>query len=141
MNQNNFTWKASPNAPGMVWKTNPLLKPVAKPLPKQVRRDGRTLAQKRGWTLARKGMFGVEYWVGHFHVQGINYEGKAENAYGKLTIFIKNPPTCLRNHKHWDCFMKRGNGWFFIHSKRTRVNLSDAIFEIETILNEAFTNY
>lgn len=82
--------------------------------------------------------------------QGDSYTGDFQTRYGtwpgcaqvspsgRLDLFIHDPPDELWEHKHGACFMKRNNGWYFVHSSTPMQDLSAAIIAVETILNEAY---
>lgn len=59
---------------------------------------------------------------------------------GRIEVYILNPPATLKNHPHWNCFMKRDSGWYFIHAAEPIKDISDAIISVETTITEAHEN-
>lgn len=101
-----------------------------------VKRQEISLAEKRGWKSTQNTL--TTEWRGRFKGKFNYYEGKAEEFLSSMSIFIKldQVPHGLQKHRKWGCFGSRGEGWYFVHYHVKR-DLSSAIFEIETILNEA----
>src|SRR5262245_51421069 len=59
----------------------------------------------------------------------------------KPSLFIKEPPDCLRFHPHWPCFTPRpdmGEGVYRIHFSTMPKDLASAVLHIEGVLNESF---
>lgn len=89
--------------------------------------------KQRGW----KKKFGR--YSGYFRTKYGSFRGIADmSPSGRVEMFIKDPPECLRNHSHWPCFMLQKNGWYFIHNNRAGdFDLSSGLLDVENILTEA----
>ena len=87
----------------------------------------------RGWK--RKG----NQFRGRYFVNDKSYLGQMkESPSGRVDLFIKNPPVSkLRKHSHWECFHKKGKGWYFIHLNNGEdINITDGILGVERLLKE-----
>lgn len=97
-----------------------------------VARDTRPVWQQRGWKKTW-----AEF-VGYYRTRYGSWEGKATESPAKeLSLFIRKPPECLRDHSHWACFRRRLGNWYFVHTYSPVLDLSSGILEVERILTEA----
>jgi hypothetical protein len=52
-------------------------------------------------------------------------------------FYVLNPPPELREHSHWPCFHKRGEGVFCVHFDPAPPNADAGILAIEQVLADA----
>lgn len=99
-----------------------------------VKRSEKPYWEQRGW----KKSFGEYH--GFYRTTYGSYRGKATiSPSGQIELFIYNPPKCLEGHSHWQCFMKRKDGSFFIHNNKSgEFDLSSGIMDVERIIKEAY---
>ena len=115
----------------------------------KVRRSYRTksgatftpLWQKRGWMLNAQNK---NYSVGQYKFynkqlnETLQWEGAVKISSYEIKVFIKNPPAVLKNHKHWECFMHQGDGWYLVHFLERINGLDDAILNVQRLISEAY---
>lgn len=115
----------------------------------KVRRSYRTasgerfvpLWQKAGWQLNAQN---PEYSIGQYKFYSkeigkkLTWDGAIENRTYEVKVYIKNPPSFLMNHEHWECFMHQGNGWYLVHFLQRIKGLDDAILNVQRLISEAY---
>jgi len=96
----------------------------------------------------------VNYWEEQgWKLNGYVLEGYYRTFYGSFRgrielfdsgdhqYYIYSPPSQLRKHPHWVCFMYRGNEWYFIHWSKPAACVDAGILYTETTLRECFEIY
>ena len=92
------------------------------------------------WIRRRWRRVGNEY-KGYYRTKYGSFRGKVVQRYsGHFQFFIVNPPACLWDHSHKDCFIPQGGGKYEIHFNERRHSLNEGIWAVERILIEAFEN-
>ncbi len=110
----------------------PLGRRLIQPGKGTVRRKFIPLWQERQWR--RKG----NELVGYYRTPFGAYEGKIIEHYsGFSSFFIINPPSCLWNHSHHKCFIRKGENRYEIHFSTSGKTVDDGLMAIEKILCEA----
>ena len=80
--------------------------------------------------------------VGYYHTYYGAYKGRIELFdSGDHQYYVSDPPPQLRQHPHWQCFMSRGSGSYWVHFAIKPKNVDAGILIIETILREAIERY
>ena len=65
-------------------------------------------------------------WHGEIHLNHI------------INVYIYDPPSVLRNHKHYQCFIHRGIGWYEVHFLNEIKGIDDAILNVQRLIAEAY---
>jgi hypothetical protein len=103
----------------------------------QIRRRELPYWQERAWVRALEG-FRTKY-SGSYHTAYGSFHGTAEErGSNHFKFLIYRPPAELRVHRHWVCFLDRGQGWFEVHMGRQPADISSGILTIERLITEAF---
>ncbi|MBU1194023.1 MAG: hypothetical protein KKE62_01680 [Proteobacteria bacterium] len=99
------------------------------------------LWQKAGWVINAQN---PNYSIGHYkfynkkHNEILQWEGAVRSGPYEAKVYIKNPPSFLKSHKHWGCFMHQGDGWYLVHFLKRINGLDDAILNVQRLITEAF---
>jgi hypothetical protein len=105
------------------------------------RRGPRTIVQRiprpywenNGW------IFYGDCYEGHYQTDYGSWLGEITvSPSGRIEVFIWSPPAELQNHSHWQCFMKRDDDWYGVHSPEPITDISAAIISVENIIAESF---
>lgn len=92
--------------------------------------------QEQGWRLNGHLM------EGYYRTLYRSFKGRIELFdSGDHLYFIHDPPSQLRQHSHWACFVQRGNGWYWVHFSIKAKNVDTGIITIEKILCQALERY
>lgn len=60
---------------------------------------------------------------------------------GNHRFFIIAPPSELKKHPHWPCFLWRGNGKYVLHFDKLPKNVDEGIIAMEKLIQEAKERY
>lgn len=95
---------------------------------------------ERGWTRSLNGR--NEIYVGFFAVGTERFQGRIEirQRSNRVSMYIRNPPREIKQHRHGPCFQLVKDGWFHLHWSRPARNVDDAILYMERILDESLRN-
>lgn len=85
-------------------------------------------------------------WINQGHRYGGNYQtpygafqGSAEQRGSQFfRFYVFDPPEELSRHRHWTCFIPRGQDSYEIHLARQPADVSSGIMAIERLITEAF---
>ena len=89
--------------------------------------------QERGWT--RNG----NTYRGTYQTRFAKFQGRIEErAGGHFDFLLFNPSAEIREHRHWECFMPRGNDWYLIHMGHRPRDLSSGILAVERLITDAY---
>ena len=136
-------WVESAFAPGRVAPKVEMRKQYAiRPPPPHVlrkstlvKRTPRPYWDEHGWRRE-----GGKY-SGLYQTRFGNWAGYATvSPSGRVEVFIQHPPAVLEQHPHWQCFNKRHNGWYFVHSTSPISDVSAGIINVEKTITEAYEN-
>ena len=89
--------------------------------------------QKNGWVKEKndyKGFFITKYG---------KWRGLIREAFtGEYLVYIFNPPPALEASTHWECFLYKGKGAYWVHFSRKPKDVSSAIMAVENVISESF---
>lgn len=70
------------------------------------------------------------------------FRGEIKKGFGhNHEYYIVNPPSELRRHPHWVCFLHRGNGRYLLHFSRRPKDVDSGIMAMERMIRESFERY
>lgn len=99
------------------------------------------LWQKAGWRLNAQN---PNYSIGQYKFYSkklkktLRWDGAIKNSLYEVKVYIKDPPSFLKNHQHWQCFMHQGDGWYLVHFLERINGLDDAILNVQRLISEAY---
>jgi len=99
------------------------------------------LWQKAGWMV---NVHNPNLYIGTFRCvdnrqqKDFRWEGAIQDDHYEMKVFIKDPPMVLQNHKHWQCFNHKGDGWYLVHFLNDINGLDDAILNVQRLIAEAY---
>lgn len=102
------------------------------------------LWQKLGWRVnaGNKYQFIGEYrFYDKEREERWSWEGAIQTGPYEFKVYIRNPPSALRRHRHWQCFNHAGDGWFSVHFLNPLDGLDDAILNVQRLIAEAHWFY
>lgn len=70
-----------------------------------------------------------------------SWEGAIQTGPYEFKVYIRNPPSALQRHEHWQCFNYAGDGWFSVHFINPLDGLDDAILNVQRLIAEAHWFY
>jgi len=76
---------------------------------------------------------------GYFKTKYGKWRGLIREVFaGEYVVYIHMPPSILEQSDHWECFMSKGNGLYFVHFSQKPKDVSSAIMAVEKVITEAF---